>query len=63
MSRRLRLLGVSAIVAGVAGAAIPATALAVPDCAWSITRPPNQYALRDRQTGDRIEVNLRLVIP
>ena len=30
MSRRLRLLGVSAIVAGVAGAAIPATALAVP---------------------------------
>ena len=30
MSRRLRLLGVSAIVAGVAGAAIPATASAVP---------------------------------
>ena len=30
MSRRLRLLGVSAIVAGVAGAAIPATAAAVP---------------------------------
>jgi phosphate transport system substrate-binding protein len=30
MSRRLRLLGVSAIVAGVAGAAIPASALAVP---------------------------------
>jgi phosphate transport system substrate-binding protein len=30
MSRRLRLLGVSAIVAGVAGAAIPSTAAAVP---------------------------------
>src|SRR6185312_1304695 len=30
MSRRLRLLGASAIVAGVAGAAIPATASAVP---------------------------------
>jgi phosphate transport system substrate-binding protein len=30
MSRRLRLLGVSAIVAGVAGAAIPATASAIP---------------------------------
>ena len=30
MSRRLRLLGVSAIVAGVAGAAIPATASAAP---------------------------------
>jgi phosphate transport system substrate-binding protein len=30
MSRRLRLLGVSAIVAGLAGAAIPATASAIP---------------------------------
>ena len=30
MSRRLRLLGVSAIVAGVAGAAIPASASAIP---------------------------------
>ena len=30
MTRRLRLLGVSAIVAGVAGAAIPATASAIP---------------------------------
>jgi phosphate transport system substrate-binding protein len=30
MSRRLRLVGVSAIVAGVAGAAIPATASAIP---------------------------------
>ena len=49
MSRRLRLLGVSAIVAGVAGAAIPATASAVPVITMSGSTSVAPLAVAARQ--------------